>query len=285
LTRLLYEAEPHFAAMDMVLWRFLTAVACLWLFVGLRGQVRTMLGVGRADKLRSLGLGALFAVAATSSALSLERVPASTYTLLIYTYPAMVAILTSLLGERLLWLRWGAVGLALLGCSLTVTERVAIDDPLDAFFPLFNAFSYALYLVLAERFIRLKGLPASAWSISGTFLTLLPVALLLGFDLPTSPQGAALALGLGSVATFIPILLMFIGIALVGAANAAILSTLEPICVLLLAALILGERLAPIQAVGGALILASVVLLNLPLAASAKAKPAPQIAPPPIQSP
>jgi len=66
------------------------------------------------------------------------------------------------------------------------------------------------------------------------------------------------------VGTTIPVLTFILGLRLVGPSRAAILSTFEPVSTVLLAVIILGESANPIQYVGGALILASVVLLEGP---------------------
>jgi drug/metabolite transporter (DMT)-like permease len=50
----------------------------------------------------------------------------------------------------------------------------------------------------------------------------------------------------------------------VGPSEAAILSTFEPVVTVVLAFFALGERLTPLQLAGGALVLAAVVLLQLP---------------------
>lgn len=52
------------------------------------------------------------------------------------------------------------------------------------------------------------------------------------------------------------------GLEIIGPTNAAMLSTLEPIVTVLLAAWLFGEKLLPIVMVGGGFILAAVILLN-----------------------
>ncbi|TMF81514.1 MAG: DMT family transporter, partial [Chloroflexi bacterium] len=79
----------------------------------------------------------------------------------------------------------------------------------------------------------------------------------------TVPQ-LALIIGFAVVGTTIPVLTFILGLRLVGPSRAAILSTFEPASTVLLAVIILGEIANPIQYVGGALILASVVLLEGP---------------------
>ena len=57
--------------------------------------------------------------------------------------------------------------------------------------------------------------------------------------------------------------IFFAGLRRVGASEAAILSTFEPVVTVALAYAVLGERLAPAQLLGGGLVLAAVVLLQL----------------------
>jgi drug/metabolite transporter (DMT)-like permease len=72
----------------------------------------------------------------------------------------------------------------------------------------------------------------------------------------------ALLAGFAVIGTTIPVLTFILGLRLVGPSRAAILSTFEPASSVLLAVLILGESANPIQYLGGAFILASVVVLE-----------------------
>jgi drug/metabolite transporter (DMT)-like permease len=64
--------------------------------------------------------------------------------------------------------------------------------------------------------------------------------------------------------TILPLTTFFAGMRRVGPTAASLLSTLEPAFTIALAAIVLGEVLTRSQWMGGALILAAVVLLNLP---------------------
>ena len=66
--------------------------------------------------------------------------------------------------------------------------------------------------------------------------------------------------GIGVVATFVAIQTFYAGAHRIGAARASLVSTVEPIWTIVLAGILFGERLTPIQLVGGALILIGVVL-------------------------
>ena len=67
-------------------------------------------------------------------------------------------------------------------------------------------------------------------------------------------------MGIGIVSTFIAILAFYAGAHRIGAARASIVSTVEPIWTIVLASLLFGEVLTPLQLVGGAMILAGVVI-------------------------
>jgi drug/metabolite transporter (DMT)-like permease len=65
------------------------------------------------------------------------------------------------------------------------------------------------------------------------------------------------------VSTVIAVSCFFAGLRRVGPSEAAILSTFEPPVTVMLAFLVLGERLTMPQLAGGALVLAAVVMLQL----------------------
>jgi probable blue pigment (indigoidine) exporter len=73
----------------------------------------------------------------------------------------------------------------------------------------------------------------------------------------------------GSLGAALPTVLYVLGIRRIGAPRAAILAMIEPLTGVTLAALLLGEGLQPIQALGGALILAAGALLQLGAGAGA----------------
>jgi len=230
-----------------------------------------------------MGMGALFAFTAGSAFFALERIPASTFTVVIYSYPAMVALLSLFLGERLSARGWFALGLTILGIILTVPDfGSGFTDMLGVVFTLLNAVTYALYIVISGRLLRghhnLAG--ASAWSITGTFLTMIVVSSLRSVNWPADGSQWGSLIGMAVISTVIPIFAFYAGMQKLGAARAAILSTVEPVFTLVLAFLLLGERIQPVQIVGAALILASVILLqlgrgeqNVPIQSEAQADP------------
>jgi drug/metabolite transporter (DMT)-like permease len=198
---------------------------------------------------------------------ALQLMPASTYSLLFYTYPAVIVVMSLFLGERLVGRGWLALALTLAGTILTAPNfqsGLANIDPKGAVFTLLNAIAYSFYVVWSGRLLRDKGasLQASAWIITGTLLALIAIVLFSGVRLPASAESWLLICIIGLAGTVLPLATLFAGLERIGAAKSAILSTVEPICTLLLALILLGEAMQPLQWIGGSLILVSVILLQ-----------------------
>ena len=259
--------------LDILLWRFIIASALLWLIVLLWQRNPSLRVLASRDIVTLLLLGGVFAIVALLSFWGLERLPAAIYSPLFYTYPAMVALLSMLMGERLPLPAWVAIGLAMAGCgliALAAGDRPAITDPFSLIFPLSSAAFYAIYLTQASsRTGHISGLTSGVISISGTLVVLLLAAVFTtGIRTPATLSGWEVAVGIAIVSTVVAILAMFAGMARIGAARASILSTLEPVITVILAALLLRENLGVAQLGGGALIVLSALILNMPVGQS-----------------
>lgn len=262
--RLLQQAGMH--PLDIATWRFAFAAPALWLLLA---ALRRPAPAYRLPRLRLLLLGALLALAALSAFFGLERLPAGVYVLLFYSYPAMVAVLAALLGERLSRRAWAALGLALVGVILTIPDLGAGlggDAGAGVLLALVNALAVAVYFVLNSRLLRgHTGLAyASAWVISGALAAVLALALARPVSAAPNATSWLYLLALALLCTVLPVFTLTAGIQKLGAAKAAIAGTFEPVLTIVLAALILGESVQPGQLVGGAFILASIILLQRP---------------------
>ena len=198
---------------------------------------------------------------------ALHYIPASTNALLLYTFPVVVTLLAALLfHEPLSWPKLIAVGTASVGTALVVGAQLRGGSVLGIVLGLTSAAFYSGYILYGSRL--LPGLPpvsatatimtaaALVWSAYGA----LSAQLVVQWTVPR----VALIASFAVVGTTIPVLTFILGLRLVGPSRAAILSTFEPASTVLLAVVILGERASPLQYVGGALILASVVVLEGP---------------------
>jgi drug/metabolite transporter (DMT)-like permease len=165
------------------------------------------------------------------------------------------------------------MGLALMGMVLTVSPtgsetspaRSALDG-LGVAFVLASAVWYSGYILLSERALRGSGtLVPTAWILLGGFTTFGMITWLRGeWRVDLTPSQAAILLAMILFSTIIPISAFLAGLKRVGPTTASLLSTLEPVFTVLLAVAFLAESLSTRQATGGALVLAAVVVLNLP---------------------
>ncbi|GIL11721.1 MAG: hypothetical protein BroJett038_04410 [Chloroflexota bacterium] len=251
-------------ALDIGFWRFLIAAPLFWLVVFLR---RAPPSPRPLPRLGLLVMGFFLAMAALTAFFGLERIPANTFIVLFYTYPAMVAVFSLFMGDRLPPVGWLALALTIVGIALTVPDfgaGLSGDNLAGVILALVNALVVAVYFILSSRLLRghTAVARASAWSITGTFFIMAATVPFREVQAPSSAAAWANLLALATISTVMPVFALNSGIQKVGAARAAIIGTIEPIQTLLWTFLLLGEQMQPAQVVGGTLILGSIVLLQ-----------------------
>jgi drug/metabolite transporter (DMT)-like permease len=198
---------------------------------------------------------------------SLHYLSASLTGMLLYSYPAMVTLLSFVLGDepfnggKLLALFVCLSGLFLvLGVSAVSAHWAGVVSILGA------AIIYSIYIVIGNRLLkRVEPFLATTYVCASTGLAVLMYGMVDGslvWQLPT--MGWLAILGITLLPTLVGIGGFFVGLELIGATNASIICTLEPLITTLLAAVFLGEMLTALQMSGGLLILAGVVILQLP---------------------
>ncbi len=252
--------------LDIAFWRFLFATLAFWLIVFARRR-KNGSPARPLPRLRLMALGTLFAGQALAAFFGLERLHAGTFSVLFYSYPAMVAILEALLGERLPLLAWGAVGLTLVGVALTAPDFSAGfsgDSLPGVLLALLDAFQVAIYFLISSRMMRDHSdmVTTSALTVTGAFVVLCALSLARGMTMPQGVEWVYL-LALGLISTVLPVFALNAGIQKLGATRAAIIATFEPLLTAVLALIFIGEVLLPIQWFGGAVIIASVILLQI----------------------
>jgi drug/metabolite transporter (DMT)-like permease len=253
--------------------RFALAALLFWVLM-LAGRATSELrDLSRRDLLTALALGALgYAAQAGAYFAALARMEAGPLSLLVYTYPAIVAVAGVLLGrERFDARRLAALVLASSGLVLVLASAGTGQlDPLGVALGLAAAGVYSAYILVSGSIAgRMGPRVFSTLVCSGAAVTLTAGAGLLGElrpqDLTAAGWGWLTCLAL--VSTVAAVSLLFAGIARVGPTVASILSTVEPVVTVLLAFLVFGEVLGAAQLLGGALVLCSVLVLYMrPLA-------------------
>jgi drug/metabolite transporter (DMT)-like permease len=193
---------------------------------------------------------------------ALTRISAGLTALLLYLYPALVVVLSALVLRH----RPGNVAVvcvvaATIGTALTIGP-VAGGQALGVLLGLSAAASYSIYIVLSSTAAGGVG-PIATAAVVMSACGLVYDALALGTRAPLpSSAGAWLALsGVIVLGTVVAVAAFFAALALLGPSDTAVLSTMEPVVSVGVAAVALGETLSPVQLTGGALVIGAVIVL------------------------
>lgn len=218
---------------------------------------------------RLLAMGLLFSAGSVASFMSVERISASMAALIFYLYPVVVTAASTLLFRlHFSRARLGVLIASLVGCALTVNLESGDVNLAGVLLALLTVALYSSYVLLGSRVAAgIPALTSASWVMISAALLMLVAALtgILNAPLTTaiSSEGWLALLALAFFSTFIAMTAFLAGIARIDLFRAAILSTFEPIISVVLAALLLGERLTPLQAVGGAIIIGAALALQL----------------------
>jgi drug/metabolite transporter (DMT)-like permease len=295
-------AQPVYAAgvdwLVLSAWRFLFGAALTWgwLLVS-AGRRRGLRALDRRSALAAVALGVLYVGNSGSYYAGLETVSPSLAALIVYIYPALVAVFSLRFGRRLEGRRaWLALALALAGVALSVG---GIDPekapPIEGLLLVIaSPIIYSIWIVLSARLAGerkdsvgeladdgAEAAPAAALMITTTAVVYWILALTSGQAvLPGAfPSEAWFALiGIGVLSTFVAIQTFYAGAQRIGAAQAALVSTVEPIWTIVLAAILFGVGLTPVQLIGGGLILVAVVVAQTGPEAERARRPAVRVA-------
>lgn len=288
-------AKPIYAAgvdwMTLLSWRFLFAALLSWgWLLAWPAHRRALAGLSRRRMLILVLLGIMYVGNSGTYFAGLETVPASLAALIVYIYPALVAVMSIRFARRLQGRRaWGALALATAGVALAVG---GIDPgtapPLSGLLltigsPLF----YSVWIILSARLggeragrddessvpphdaeatsepEQTDSAPAAAIMLSATAAAWWIAALATGRRVQPQlipPEAWLPLLGVGVVATAVALQAFYAGARRIGAAQASLVSTVEPVYTIALATLLFGEMLGPVQVLGGVMVIAGVVI-------------------------
>jgi drug/metabolite transporter (DMT)-like permease len=210
-----------------------------------------------------IGMGALGYVGQSFSYLSaIKYASAGLVALLLYLYPMFVFVLSVIvLREKVTGLKILALILALTGTTLTVDPAGGqVNGILIA---ISAALIYSVYIIVGTGVMKhVSAIQSSAVIFASAAAVYGVLMMFSGVHLPSTNSGWLNIIGIVLVATVIPVAAFLAGLERIGPTNAAMLSTLEPVVTVLLAAWIFNERLQAIVMLGGGLILIAVILLT-----------------------
>jgi drug/metabolite transporter (DMT)-like permease len=213
----------------------------------------------------ALGLGLLFAVTVYCIFEAIDRMDVPTAILAYFVYPlitGLVAGVTRL--ERLGWRGVAAAIVAFLGLGLMIGAHPGDLALIGVAFSFAGAISRAAMLLISRALLAKSDARLTTW-YSLLSSTVVFVAISAATRTWHPPHGGAgwAALAAISVVTIIAILATFISTIRIGPFRTALVMNLEPLLTAIGSALLLGEVLAPAQALGGAIMLAALVAFQL----------------------
>lgn len=185
--------------------------------------------------------------------------------LIFYAYPSIVAVSALVIGrEKMNRFKVTALVLSLFGVATLLAFPTEGMNGEGVVFALGAAVAFAMYALVAEHVVK------------GVHKLLFSGAVMLGAGMSIGTFGVAFRvvhLGVGASSWgWILLHLGLISVAIValmgaitrlGATRASIGNTLEPALAVVFAAIVLGERLGPLQIVGGFVLLIAIALLPL----------------------
>ena len=229
------------------------------------------LKVPGGDLVRFLLIGVL-GVAASNYLyyLAIERTNVATAIILQYTAPVWVLLYTVMRGaQRPSMRRSAAVGLAVVGCALAVgfVGSGALKlDIVGVCAALLAAFSFAFYNVgghsVLARYDRWKVLLWVLASAATFWMFINPPWKIVSAHYTLRQWGFMLIFSLLSVLG--PFSCYFAGLQYLEPTRAVVVSCLEPVFSIVIAAIALGELLRPLQTLGIVVVLVAIVLIQWP---------------------
>lgn len=264
LTRLAYAEGGR--ALPVLATRFAIAAALLAIYAAIRQPRALQLGVHDLPRYLALSVTG-YGAASICFFGALHYASASVVTVLLYAYPAIVAVVGAALDrERIGGWRVLAIALTFAGCALAagLIDPGAVVSLPGIVLGLGAALAYAAFTLLSERLVPGRSrLVLMTYTFGLSALGVGALVPLVGetFEFAAWTPGLwTIVLVIVAVPTLAAVLLYLRGIRELGAAQAALVSTLEPVFTIAMAATILGERLTMGQALGAALVVAGIVM-------------------------
>jgi drug/metabolite transporter (DMT)-like permease len=232
---------------------------------------RDLLRPPRAAVPALIGFGACIVAVNFSYYVAIDRVPVGVAVALQYTAPVLVLAGTAVIARRspqaTIWL---AGALSLVGAVLVSGALAGAQQTLDGLGLLAGvaaALTFAGYLVTAELAGRRGTHPVTTLFIGFCVAAVIWTVVLPLWNWPielfADPQIAWRVVAVGLLGTLLPFGLVVAALRWISSALAGIAATAEPVLAALLAWLFLGQVLSVPQLIGGALVIAGVLIAQM----------------------
>jgi drug/metabolite transporter (DMT)-like permease len=253
--------------LEMVAWRALLSFAMLAIFALF--LKRSLFRIRLVDIPFFIMFGIVgIAVNFACFFYAVKYVPIAVATVLLYTYPFMIAVLAAFfLGERFSRLKAAALVLSFIGCLFVVDafniggEEVGWQGIL---FGLANAVGVAVFTLLSKKAEKRYGpwtvlIYSLGFGTVALFIALRPSDVML-LRLPV--EAALWLLALAAISTVAGYSLFLFGLRYLQASKASIVATFEVLVAAVLAYFMFEEKLHPLQILGAALVILACIVVQ-----------------------
>lgn len=241
--------NANLSVYNMLLWRFL--VSSVFIFILIAPQIR-LLTVNKAELLKVFFYGmAFYSTTAIFYFVASVRLGSGLAMVIFFTYPAFVILINMLLYRtRVSKIYLVALSIITFGMLLLMNAGFGKFNLQGILFSIFSALLYAVYVVVSKK-SPVAPLPSTFALTIGCVVTCflaaqadhslkLPDTIKLWFNIG----------GIGIICTALPIFFLLKGLKYLSAAQASILSVLEPVFVVIFGIILLDERIDFTQTIG-----------------------------------
>lgn len=205
---------------------------------------------------------------ATTLYISYNYISGSLATIISFIFPAFVLAVEMIRGtEPVRLLKIFAIFLAIVGLGFTVWSPDMQVNFLGVFFALLCAVCYTVYTLglASEKLERVHSIATAGYVMLGSAVFNFFRCMVSGKPfLALAPEQLGCMLMLSVVCAFAAILLFCIGVKMIGASNAAIINTFEPVFACVFGFLFVGDQITTGMVIGGILVVTAVLIANLP---------------------
>lgn len=249
----------NLSASTMLFWRFL--ISSLLILILVLPKIKTITDSWKSMFLAFLAGAVYYGLSTLLYFYSSLYIGTGLAMVIFFTYPVMIMLLNYFCyGQLIPRIYYLATLIILIGMLLLVDMNDIAFDMVGIVLGLASAFCYACYLIASKR-NQVSPNVSTLMVCLGCMTTSLIVACFShSFVVPDTFNVWFNLLGIGIIATVIPILLMLHSLKYISSEKASILSVLEPVFVVIFGVLLLGEQIKPWHAAGIVFVLAGALI-------------------------
>jgi len=216
------------------------------------------------DALAAAAIGAVMGAYAWSLFKAIELIPVPVAVLIFYTYPLMVAAVTWASGdERPTWRSAGAVLLGFAGVGLALDPAGRSVGAGGVLHALLAALGFTTVVSINGRLFRGRDSRPITLHMLGAATVFYGIVFVTLYDYAAPRDAAGWSFLFASCAAYtIAVISLFTAVSAIGPLRTSLFMNWEPIASIILAALLLGQHLLPIQFGGAALVLTALFLVR-----------------------